>query len=133
MSRSRTRLARRLGLALFLLLALLACKRVKRLFGRDRPQTPEVPAAPAPLAMPSGEPRQQAVALADALEDPKRRLAAWLRVYEALEVPVYDVTGKGLSAAAPDTPGPYFWTVWLMSGLEKKATGVRFSDAGGAS
>src|SRR5690606_28653646 len=29
-------------------------------------------------------------------------------------------------------PGPYFWTVWLMSGLEKKSTGIRLTDGGAA-
>ncbi|MEZ4225713.1 MAG: hypothetical protein R3B13_32475 [Polyangiaceae bacterium] len=114
-----------------LLAVLLSCKNIKRLVGADTPRNPEVPPAPGPLAMPKGPPQQQAAGLVDALEDPKRRLAAWMRIYEALEVPVYDVTDKALSRVAPETPGPYFWTVWLASGLEKKSTGVRFLDAGG--
>jgi hypothetical protein len=130
MLRARSRIAHGALSLLVLLIALLSCKSVKRLLGQDKPRPPEVPAAPAPLALPSGEPQQQARALADTLEDPKQRLAAWLRVYEALDVPVYGVAGNGLGAAAPDTPGPYFWTVWVMSGLEKKSTGVRLSDAG---
>ncbi|GMV18150.1 MAG: hypothetical protein AMXMBFR56_63740 [Polyangiaceae bacterium] len=131
MFRARTRIVRSAVSALLLLLALLSCKNINRLLGRDKLRAPEVPAAPPALAMPGGEPREQARKLADALEDPKQRLAAWLRIYEALDVPVYGVTGEGLGKTAADTPGPYFWTVWLMSGLEKKATGVRLSDAGG--
>lgn len=79
MFRARTRIVRSAVSALLLLLALLSCKNINRLLGRDKLRAPEVPAAPPALAMPSGEPREQARKLADALEDPKQRLAAWLR------------------------------------------------------
>jgi hypothetical protein len=130
MPRARTRIGSQVLAALVLLAALLSCKSINRLLGRDKLPPPSLPAAPAALTLPAGEPPEQARALADALEDPKQRLAAWMRIYEALDLPVYGATGTGLGRATADTPGPYFWTVWLMSGLEKKSTGIRLSDAG---
>lgn len=132
MFQARSRVGRQSVALVVLLLALLSCKSVKRLLGQDKLPPPSLPSAPAALAMPAGEPAEQARALADALEDPKQRLAAWMRIYEALDLSVYDATGRGLGSATADGPGPYFWTVWLTSGLEKKSTGFRFSDAGAA-
>ncbi len=130
MFRARTGVAPRAVAAFVLLWALLSCGPIKRLLGRDHLPPPKVPPAPAPMALPAGEPPAQARALADALEDPKRRLSAWMQIYETLDVPIYGVTGSSLNKATADMPGPYFWTVWLMSGMEKKSMGVRFSDAG---
>lgn len=120
---------RKLLVVVPLLLALLGCKLLDRLKGNSDSKPPEVPNPPAALALAAGEPGARVKTAMTALSDKNQRLSAWLGVYEAAGVPVRRVDGTALGKAPAELPGPYFWQVWLASGLDKKGAGIPLVDA----
>jgi len=86
-----------------------------RTYAQEGPPMPQIPAPPAPMTLPEGSPEVQAAAFADAIDQSEEPVAAWLGLYDALDIPVL---GEGVqqSGGIPDDPiGPSYWEVWYTS------------------
>lgn len=118
---TRSRLSRlfALGLIAALLLPSFAVTglgpSVPRAHGQGEPQAPELPPPPPPMTVPDGPPDAQAAAFADAMDQVPDNVAAWLGLYDALDIPVIGPDGSSLGVDNGDPIGPAYWEVWYAS------------------
>lgn len=110
------RAAFRNTLLLTLLIALLPIPFMRSpAHSQDPASPPTIPDPPAPMPLPAGTPQEQAVAFADAMDNTPDNVAAWLGLYDALDIPVIAPDGTSLGVENADPIGPAYWEVWYTS------------------
>lgn len=88
----------------------------------------ELPKPPTPTAAIKGTPEEQAIYFVDQLAVPETRLAGWLGLYDALEIPIINQDGTALGRITDDPLGPEYWEVWYASEMDNNARGISLAD-----